>query len=242
MNAKRHSGTIAMTLLLATLVAGCGGGGEETSVPTDAAGATTAAPTTPTTPGTPVNSGGAVDPISEANGTTDSAGGSAGSLPAPGDGDELDDPLADGSGGLFDAQADFEALVETTGDATASTDATGATSFGDTFTPTTPTTSTTPTDTTTTTSTATYTSAKIEVNGKVYTLKKASVFPSDTEQFVLKKIYAKEVILELTAGEFVGGAYGITLKQGRRAKFVNTNEGITYYLKLVSTGSDTSSF
>lgn len=62
-----------------------------------------------------------------------------------------------------------------------------------------------------------------------------AVFPSDTQQFVLKKIYSDSVIIELTAGQFSGGAYGMTLDQGVKAKFVNQDTSVSYTLKLIET-------
>jgi hypothetical protein len=83
-----------------------------------------------------------------------------------------------------------------------------------------------------------YTSARISVNGQVYTVKRGSVFPKDEQLFEVTSIGASSVVLELTAGEFTNGSSGITLQRGHSLPpLVNQDEGVSYTVKLLSTSA-----
>ena len=221
---------ILLIAVMALGAAACGGGDASSSTSTSAPAPSTSTPA-PDAGSSLASTGG-----TPAAGATGAASGStpasSATLPPPASGDsDLGAALGNISGAMFAPKAK---MTETSTDTSSSTGGTTTTTDG----------TTTGTDTSSTTSSTTYTggstaktymTAKVSVNGKTYTLTQNAVFPSDTQQFVLKKLYADSIIIELTAGQFSGGAYGMTLDQGVKAKFVNQDTGVTYTLKLIET-------
>ena len=220
---------IALVILGALGLAGCGGGG-------DAAG-TAAAPgsTDSGSSGTPTDTGGATGtPISDPGAMGDpsaTAMGGATALP------ELNGYNVGGMGSSSSGSFNLndETASPITDDPAANCD------FGiDCSTETTTGTTTTETATTTTTESTvgvslSYNRAKIVLNGQVYTVKKGGVFPSDTQIFKVTGIDSKGVTLELVAGEFTNGSNGVHLTVGERIKLLNQDEGEDYILKLTKT-------
>ena len=216
-----------MVVLAAALLAGCGGAAAPAPTPS-AAPAPGAAPTpdpnattvgsTTATPGTDPS---CTDPIACANNTSSTAGGvPSGSLPPLKDTEEVAN-FASNDNALFAAQADFTQTDTTSTDSTTtSTDA-----FN---------TETTPTPSTTTEKVTTVTQAKVSIDDSIFTVKKGSVLPKDTQQFEVTALSTGSITLTLTAGEFANGSDSFSVKVGQAYKLVNENEGTTYVLKLVS--------
>lgn len=231
MRFERHSMFSALCVCFAVLfAAGCGGGDATTD-----ASAPAAQPTTP-------NTSADTSLVSNGSGASDGSG-----TPASGSGSAVLPPLSSGGddvlgatgGGLetfFSPKATISDTESADSGATSSSSGTDTMigAYGSGFAPMGDS-GDTSADSTSYSSTKTYTTARILVDGKTYKLKKNAVFPSDTQQFTLRKITSGSVIIELTAGEFSDGSTGFELTTGSTRKFTNQSEGVSYTLKLIET-------
>ena len=220
---------MAAMMVSAVLVSGCG---------SDASTEVAPQSTTTQTPAPATGSDSTLVSSSGTDGTATPAasGGSATLPPMSAGGDDVGGALGSGTMDLFKAQATIDSDGSSTSSASSTSASDAATMPGTDsgFAPLNPDYSSN-TGTSSYSSTKTYTEARISVNGKTYKLKKKSVFPSDTQQFVVRKISSGSVLIELSAGEFSDGSSGFELATGVTRKFTNQSEGITYTLKLIET-------
>lgn len=226
----RHSRHIAalLVVILALIVAGCGGGDEDASAVSDPGtntnGSTVGNQTPATTPTTPGATGAAAVPGAAGAGATAATAGGGLSFPTDDSGTDLGavseilDPIGKNDKGVFGPLVNTDPTTTTT-DTTATTATTDTTAAAVDTTP---------------AVTYSYGPATINLNGTKMTVAEGGVFPSDSQFFTLREINPTSVTIDLTSGQFGNGAQGFFLRVGKSRTVENENEGEEFVIKLVS--------
>jgi hypothetical protein len=75
--------------------------------------------------------------------------------------------------------------------------------------------------------------ADFDVSGEPVVAREGDAIPPDTQQFVIERIGAKEVLLELSGGLLPDGTDSVTLKEGESVTLYNATAKRSYRIKLV---------
>jgi len=75
---------------------------------------------------------------------------------------------------------------------------------------------------------------KIQVNGKVETVRVGKSFPSSNPLFRLVSVNQGSVSIGIASGSYTSGAQTISLTQGRTLTLVDTADGVRYRIRLLS--------
>jgi hypothetical protein len=81
---------------------------------------------------------------------------------------------------------------------------------------------------------ATTGAVKIQVNGRIETVRVGGKFPSANPLFKLVSITNGQVKIAIANGSYASGAHAIALNQGRTVTLVDTADGIRYKIRLVT--------